>query len=178
MKKILLILFIAISITSCDLLKTGNQVEIEVLDTTAWSPENPFGNRIEGAIVKLLDIDHPDINSPLYEQTTRSSGIAKFDKIPDGDYYVYIEKGTLSNLTAQEMKDGVTVGFLIYGMFQSQAEVEETLQPNASVGAPKIIDHNGDRVYNSNDKVPGNKIFVNGDEISTHYIADKILLLD
>ncbi len=176
MQKVILILAIILfSITSCDLLQSGNRLKIEVIDANTWSPEDPVGVGTEGASVMLLDIDNPDKNNPLHETVTNSSGFAEFEEIPDGDYYVYIEKGSLSNLVQQEIKDGTIVGFLISGMFQSQAEVETSIQPGASVGAPKLLDYNGDLNYDVNDKEPGKRISLSHYEEFTCLIAEKIL---
>ena len=151
------------------------EITINVIDVDSWSPMNQSGDFVESAIVKLLDRNNPNINSPLYEGITNSEGKVVFAKVFVADYFVYIEKGEKSNIIAKEMINGEELGFAISGIFQSQSEVDQSVTlPGTQPGDPKLIDANRDGVLNKDDKKVGNDVLIEGaDDEYTFYISGK-----
>jgi len=156
-----------------DVLAEVKEITIDVIDVDTWSPANPGGDYAENAIVKLLDRNNPDKNSPLYEGMTDSNGRVIFNQVQQDDYFVYIEKGNQSNVIEKEIINGKEVGFLIGGIFQNQAELDQSSVklPGTSVGDPKLVDVNGDGILNVNDKTVGYSIFVYDNTSFTNYIS-------
>lgn len=150
----------------------GEELTINVIDVESWAPENIEGELVENAIVKLLDRNNPNRNAPLYEGMTNSYGKVIFNKVLSDDYFVYIEKGEKSNLIAKEIINGNEVGYTISGIFNSQEEVDQSIQLNGTtIGDPKLIDTNADGVLSSDDKTFGNMITINGQTEHTFYIS-------
>jgi hypothetical protein len=152
----------------------GEELTINVIDVDSWSPVNPSGDFVESAIVKLLDRNNPNINSPLYEGITNSEGNVIFAKVMPGDYFVYIEKGEKSNIVAKKIINGEEVGFTISAIFQNQAEVDQSVTlPGAQPGDPKLIDVNEDGILNNDDKTIGNIVTIKGPDEYTFFISGK-----
>jgi hypothetical protein len=104
---------------------------------------------------------------------TDSNGRVIFNQVQQDDYFVYIEKGNQSNVIEKEIINGKEVGFLIGGIFQNQAELDQSSVklPGTSVGDPKLVDVNGDGILNVNDKTVGYSIFVYDNTSFTNYIS-------
>lgn len=155
-----------------DVLAEKKEITIDVIDVDSWSPVNPGGDYAANANVKLLDRNNPDRNSPLYEGITDSNGRVIFNQVQKDDYFVYIEKENQSNLIEKEIINGKEVGFLAGGIFQSQAEVDQSVSlPGTSVGDPKLVDVNGDGILNVDDKTAGYSISVYDNMAFINYIS-------
>jgi hypothetical protein len=125
-------------------------VTFSVLNTTAWTVENPGLDPVEGAEITLWN----ENGEVVATSTSDADGeVEIFNLDADGTYRYLIEKGTLGNLIQQEEKDGATYGYHVLGVFQTMEEIDGSAQPNASIGDVRLSDKNQDGIINSDDKV-------------------------
>ncbi len=86
---------------------------------------------------------------------------------------MYIEKGDQCNILEKELKDGLEVGYVIKGIFQSQSEIDAAVTlPGTLVGDPILTDVNDDGIINESDKTYGNYILIQDNAEKTFYISN------
>jgi hypothetical protein len=141
------------------------------MDVDSWFPENPV-NYVADANVLILSTNNPDKNTSLFEGTTDENGSTVFSEIPQDGYYVYIGKKDQCNILEKELIDGLEVGYVIKGIFQSQFEIDVNVTlPGTSVGNPILIDVNNDGILNENDKTYGNYVTIQDNSEYTFFIS-------
>ncbi len=131
--------------------------EFTVKDATSWTPENPSMSPAANATIKLYASQSSfDSNTPEYIIITDAVGFVKAYNITPGDYFLVVEKDNLSN---------VVNGYLIAGVYQTQAEVDSgPQQAGATVGGLKYTDVNGDGIVDSDDRVYHDNITISTDQ--------------
>ena len=121
--------------------------ELTVKDATTWTPENPDLDPAANATIKLYASQASlDNNIPEFTLITDADGFVKTYDITPGEYLMLVEKNNLSN---------VIDGYLIAGVFQNQAEIDNgnPQQAGATVGGVRYTDVNGDGIITIDDKV-------------------------
>lgn len=132
---------------------------VTVWNSLKWSPEKP-GSEVEAGVTVSLYASHADyvLGLALATQETNAEGKAVFSDLEGGTtYYIFAQKGDLSNIfhRSAEPVNGVYVGFLPDGLFQTQEEVDNhASQSDAVPGNFRYVDLNADGVINNDDKVP------------------------
>lgn len=132
-------------------------LEVVVWDASAWTPEAEKGTLASGATVKLYK-SQADFTQGIsvYDAETDDEGKAIFADISPETYFVGVEYGDKSNVFYGELQeDGVWVGMVSTGIFQSQQAIEAApQQPDARIGNFQWKDHNSDGVITLDDRVP------------------------
>lgn len=123
-------------------------VKITVVDGNSWTSSNTTMNLVSGATVKLYNTQTEIINNaaPAYTATTDQAGNAVIPVAYKSIYFFTVEKGNAKN---------VINGFLIIGIFQTQAEIQSSAFqiPFPTIGSPKFNDTNGDGKIDASDKI-------------------------
>jgi hypothetical protein len=122
----------------------GNAV-FTIQDGSSWTVGNPTLTNVQGAVVNIYT-DQTSItnNTPEYTANSDVNGIAKFNHLPAGSYFLIAQKGDLSNTIN---------GYIIAGIFQNSNDISSwPRQSDAVVGGYKFLDLNGDGVINSRDE--------------------------
>ena len=156
-KTIYLLMACLFSLVSCD--KTdeqttvNNEIKIKVYSTKTWKATTLKMDSIVGATVHLIS------GSDTVTALTDNSGIATFSNVKEKMYCIVASKGELSNLMNKSTIDNEIVGYLIIGVYNSQADIENSATySGAIVGGPRPTDVNGDGLINNNDRVHGEYI--------------------
>ncbi|MFV0592994.1 MAG: hypothetical protein ACK5M7_16585 [Draconibacterium sp.] len=155
-KLIIAFSFLILLFVSCDLFEDDASLKVAVFNLDNWSPENSNPEADAGITVKLYKSLASDQEVPFDEAVTGSDGEVEF-KVPDGEYWIRIDEGTSTNLIEKEQVSGLTVGLVIVDFYHSEVEVAAA-GLGGYVGGPVFLDQNGDRVFNSQDKVRGSKV--------------------
>jgi hypothetical protein len=116
--------------------------------------------------------DYPD--HAVYFSISDASGESELDLKASGKYFMVVEYGDKSNVLAREYRNGISVGYVIRGLFQTQAEVDEAgpAYEGLGPGSLKILDVNADGIINADDKEEGYSLTIEGDMEVTVYIDD------
>jgi len=97
------------------LLNAAAPVSFTVWDASQWSASQPKGVLSSGATVSLYatQADYAGGNKALYTVTTNASGVATFNGIRAGSYYVVAAKGDVNNVLNyfNEQINGAFIGF-------------------------------------------------------------------
>jgi len=97
------------------LLNAAAPVSFTVWDASQWSASQPKGVLSSGATVSLYatQADYAAGNKALYTVTTNASGVAAFNGIRAGTYYVVAAKGSVNNVFNYftELVNGTYIGF-------------------------------------------------------------------
>jgi hypothetical protein len=167
MKKSLLFAFIITLSASCEEMNKNEELNcvIQVINTETWTPENTSADFESNATVKVYKTKNSDSDKPIFEKQTNENGEVEFELSPYEFYLFLVEKEFLSNIIDTEIKNNLTIGFLIDGIFQSQEEIDSSPQPNAIPGDPRLTDINADGLVDANDKVPGTTVYLTNDTI-------------
>ncbi|MFV0590665.1 MAG: RagB/SusD family nutrient uptake outer membrane protein [Draconibacterium sp.] len=151
-------------------INTVLSAELEILDATTWSLENPALDLAPGATVNIFASQAAlETNTPDYTAVSDENGIAQFYDIPGGEesYYFTVEKGGLSNTVN---------GYVIAGVFQDQQDINNSpWQSITYVGGLKYADLNGDGVITTEDTVMAQSMHIYPDEVRnlTVYIGEE-----
>lgn len=127
-----------------------NEVKVTVYDTKTWSASSPVLKTVGNVTVNL--------SSKSYDVTavTSEQGVVTFREVKEGGYSILATKGDLSNLHDQRVVNGVALGYLIVGVYQSQEDIDSSAEySNAEIGGIKLADINGDGLINNLDLVSG-----------------------
>ena len=142
--------------TSVDDELQTTSLEVMVWDATAWSPDQPSGEKATTGTVWLYASQQDYANNVVAYEADIDSGRAVFEDIAAGTYYIEVEYGDKYNIFYEEaeVRDGYYFGMAAAGIFQSQADVDEWAgQPDAALGNFKWVDTNSDGVINASDQV-------------------------
>jgi hypothetical protein len=133
-------------------------MDLTIKDGSSWTIENPGLAMVSGATVKLYENKNTvDTGNPIAIVTSDAEGKAIFYDLSEATYYLTVSKNDLSNL-----KDG----YLIAGVFQTQAEVDSWAnQSGSQVGGLKFSDINFDFLISELDKT--NSAEINYDGLET-----------
>jgi len=97
------------------LLNAAAPLSFTVMDASQWSASQPKGVPASGATVSLYatQADYGAGNKALYSVTTDANGVATFNGIISGSYYVVAAKGPVNNVLNyfNELVNGVYIGF-------------------------------------------------------------------
>ena len=130
-----------------------NELKVTVYDTKTWTPSSTTLKTAENVTVKL--------SSKSYNATavTNEQGVAVFQDVKEGNYFILATKDVLSNLYNQKTADGVTLGHLIVGVYNSQEEIDSwAAYSNAKIGGIKLADINRDGLIDNSDLISGNPL--------------------
>ena len=127
-----------------------NEIKIKVYSTKTWKATTFGMNTIVGATVYLIS------GLDTITALTDINGIATFSNVKEKRYCILASKGELSNLINKSIVNGKLVGYLIIGVYNTQADIENSpTYSGATIGGPKLIDVNVDGQINNNDRVNG-----------------------
>ncbi len=155
-KKIYVVILCLLGFAGCD--KTNepvvstvrNEIKVKVYNTATWNRATNKMDSVVGAAVSLIS------DSLISYSKTDNTGVATFSGVTAKNYTIYASNGDLSNLYGPGIANYTTMGYLIIGVYTSQADINSSAYNfNAVVGGPKIEDVNHDGQINSNDQVPG-----------------------
>ena len=157
MKKIIYVVLVCLLVfVSCD--KTNepvvstvkNEIKVKVYNTTTWNQATNKMDTVVGAAVCLIS------DSLISYSKTDNTGVATFSGVTAKSYSIYASNGDLSNLYSSSIVNHTTIGYLIIGVYTSQADITSSaFNFNAVVGGLKIEDVNQDGQINNNDQVQG-----------------------
>lgn len=127
-----------------------NEVKVKVYNTATWNQATNKMDTVVGATVYLIS------DSQKLTAKTDNNGIATFSGVKEKNYYIVASDGNLSNLINTVIVNNITTGYLISGVYTSQADIDSSARnSNAVVGGLKIVDENGDGQISHNDYVQG-----------------------
>lgn len=156
MKKFLYVIpALFLSFTSCDNANdptetVKNEIIVKVYDVSTWSVSTNKLDTTIGATVRLIS------DSTTFMSTTGKDGTVTFSNVTEGDYTIIANKENKCNLIKTASVDNKTIGYLVAGVYSSQAEIENSpTDSSAVVGGPRLYDLNGDAIINNNDKTGG-----------------------
>lgn len=134
-------------------------ITVIVRNSTKWTPESILGEPEPGAIVSFyVSREAYAEGTPVFTGETDAAGKITFaDAVAGAGYYVVVEKGDLKSLPhrSADPVDGVYVGLIPDGLFDSQEEISShAQQAGASLGNFKWRDLNGDGIINNDDRGP------------------------
>ena len=121
-----------------------------VYDCSNWTPES-YNVLQGGASIKVYTLDEESGVYSLYNTLiTDENAEATLYGLSTVDYYLIVEKDNKSNIMD---------GYVLNGTYNTQEEVDNSVDPNASLGGYKFSDINGDAIINSDDKSNYQKIW-------------------
>jgi hypothetical protein len=173
MKNLIILIIIAFAFISCEKKADTYKVTFEIHNAETITIEGDLGTVVSGAIVKLYKNKTTDNDKPDFEGTTDQNGLITFNVLISGEYIIVIEKDEMSNIIMQEIKNNLTIGYVINGVFMNQEEIDNSIQHGAAPFDIKFCDINADSILNNQDKAPGNYIDITTDSLCTFYIGNK-----
>lgn len=156
MKNFYLALVCLLAFVSCDksndpVMTVKNEVKVKVYNTLTWNSATNKMDTVVGATVNLIT------DSTIVSAVTDNKGMVTFSGLKEKIYNLVVSKGDLSNLINKTTTNKDVYGYLIIGVYTSQADIKSSASySNAVVGGCKPADVNGDGIISNYDKVLGN----------------------
>ncbi len=144
-------------------------VNFTVYDCSNWTPEN---NRVlqPNAIIKIYTSPQDIGTTKTFDiLTTGQSGQAILYGSKSNNYYFTVEKGTSSNIIN---------GYVLRGRYNTQAEVDASVDTAARIGGFRFADINGDGRLSSLDKLSYEIIFSDNELIGTGILQKEVYIAD
>lgn len=112
--------------SAAKLLNAAATLSFTVWDATQWSASQPKGALAAGATVTLYNsqTDYA-LNKVVYTTQTNSNGVATFNGIKAGNYYVVASKGAINNVfnAFSELVDGAFYGYAADTIIDNQGNI-------------------------------------------------------
>jgi hypothetical protein len=175
MKYFVLIFIAAIGLLSCDGIQSTVNVRVEVRDIETWTPDDPVCSVAKGAFISVFEYTGDGNPGNYQNETTDQNGNASFDLDKNTTYCLVASMGSRSNVLSMETRNGVSVGYIVVDVFNSQADADSHASfPGMSLGAgdPRILDLNSDGVITVDDKLPGYQFTTENNLYLTIFITE------
>jgi len=144
-------------------------VSFTVYDCSNWTPEN---NKVlqPNAIIKIYTSPEDIGMAKTFEiLTTGQNGQAILYGSRTNNYYFTVEKGTKSNIIN---------GYVLLGRYNTQAEVDASIDTAARIGGFRFADINGDGRLSSLDKLSYEIIFSEYELVGAGTLQKEVYIAD